>query len=216
MSESSLYPRTLGVVSGLAVAIVLLGGLGWAPETQAFWWLSRSAGVIAYSLLWLNIITGLLLSGRWLRERLTPALVAQLHQTMSGLALGFAAFHSAILLGDRYLGFTPADLLLPFHTTFHPIWVTAGQLALALLGALILTSQLRKQLGNAAWRAIHLTAYGAYWLALSHALAVGSDVDALGFYYLVSGASVLWLTMSRILAQTSRDQRPTRERAHGR
>lgn len=217
MSDSSLYPKALGLVSGVAGAAVLLGWLGWTPETQAFWWLSRSAGVVAYSLLWMNILTGLLLSGRWLREHLTPSLVAQLHQTMSGLALGFAVFHSGILLGDRYLGFTLSDLLVPFSTSFHPVWVTAGQLSVGLLAALIVTSQLRKQLGNSAWRAIHLTAYGAYWLALSHALAVGSDGEELGLYYLVSGAIVLWLTVSRILTQAGRERRPTREeRMHGR
>ena len=210
MRQIALYPVALGITSGLAGAAVLLGALGWAPEGRVFWWLSRSGGVVAYSLLWLNILSGLLLSGRWLRERLAPALIGQLHQTLSGLSLGFAAFHALILLGDRYIGFTLFDLIIPFQASFHPVWLVAGQLATALLAALILTSQWRKSLGNAAWRAIHLTAYGAYWLALAHALAIGSDLNGLSLYYLLSGASVLWLTTARILPRVQRG------RAHGR
>jgi predicted ferric reductase len=201
MSPTALYPRLLGIVTGLAGAAVLLGWLGWVPETRAFWWLSRSGGVVAYSLLWLNILSGLLTSGRWLRESLAPALVVQLHQTLSGLALGFAAFHSLILLGDRYLSFGLVDLLLPFHASFHPVWLVAGQLATALLAAVIATSHWRKQLGNAAWRAIHLTAYAAYWLALAHALAIGTDQGGLDMFYALTGSSVLFLTTARILSR---------------
>ena len=195
IGQAPLYPATRGALAGLALATVLWGWWAQGGDGPYRWWLSRSAGITAYSLLWLNVATGLLLSGRWLRQRLAPALVAQLHQTLSGMALGFSLFHALILAGDRYLHLAST------------LWVGAGQLSLGLLGALILSSQLRKRLGNRAWRAIHLTAYGAYWMALAHALAVGTDSDRLSFFYLCTGGSVLWLTTARILRSASEVRR---------
>lgn len=220
MSQTVLFSITRGSLAGLALGLVVFGWVIPHGANPVFWWLSRSAGITAYGLLWLNVVSGLLLSGRWLRDRLAPALIAQVHQTLSGMALGFSLFHALILLADRHLGLSWKDLLLPFAADFAPQWMVAGQLALALMGALILTTALRRRLGNAAWRAIHLTAYGAYWLALAHALAIGTDAFELLVLYGLTGASVLLLTTARILLQTGtpqRRERPSQQAAtHGR
>ena len=202
MSQAVLYPITRGFLAGLAVATVLLGWLVGDREWPVFWLLSRSAGLTAYSLLWLNVVSGLLLSRRWLRERLAPSLVAQVHQTLSGMALGFSLFHALVLIGDRYLDLSWRDILLPFAADLRPLPMVAGQVSTGLLAMLILTSlgAGRRRLGNRCWRAIHLTAYGAYWLALAHALAVGTDLWRLQLFYALTGASVLWLITARILA----------------
>ena len=42
----------------------------------------------------------------------------------TSLALAFALFHALILLGDRYIGYSPATLLLPFAShDYRPISV---------------------------------------------------------------------------------------------
>ena len=209
MTPSKLYATTGGILLALGLTGVGFGALGLTPETTAFWYLSRSAGLVAYTLLWLNVISGLLLSGRLLRQTLAPALIAQIHQTLSASALAFAVFHGLVLVGDRYAGLSLSDLLVPFSGSFHPVWMAGGQISALLLAALLVSSQLRKVLGNKAWRALHYTAFGAYWLALAHALALGSDTSqpAVWLFYAVSGISVLWLTTARILL---------REGSHGR
>lgn len=198
---SKLYAQTGGALLAIALAVIGVGALRLTPDTTAFWYLSRSAGLVAYTLLWLNVISGLLLSGRLLRQRLAPALIAQIHQTLSAGSLAFAIFHGLVLLGDRYAGLRLSDLLVPFSGSFHPVWMAGGQISAGLMGALLVSSELRKVLGNKAWRALHYAAFGAYWLALAHALALGSDSarPGLWLFYSVTGVSVLWLTTARIL-----------------
>ena len=209
MTQGRFYAITGGVLLAFGLAVVGIGALGLASDTTAFWFLSRSAGLVAYTLLWLNVISGLLLSGRLLRQTLAPALIAQIHQTLSASALAFALFHGLVLLGDRYAGLSLSDLLVPFSGSFHPVWMAGGQISALLLAALLVSSELRKLLGNRAWRALHYTAFGAYWLALAHALALGSDTSrpAVSLFYALTGVSVLWLTTVRILL---------REGSHGR
>ena len=43
--------------------------------------------------------------------------------------LAFAIFHAVILLGDKYINFTLAQLFIPFSTAdYRPFWVGIGQL----------------------------------------------------------------------------------------
>ncbi|MFN8423771.1 MAG: hypothetical protein U0470_10465 [Anaerolineae bacterium] len=53
-----------------------------------------------------------------------------LHQHVSLLSLAFAVFHALILLGDRYIDYTLATVLVPFASRdYRPIGVGLGQLA---------------------------------------------------------------------------------------
>ena len=205
-SDALTYSGLAGASLALALALVLAGLAGVAPETPAFWYFSRSAGLVAYGLLWGSVVAGLLLSGRQLRSAVPPALALEVHRTLSGLALGFSAFHALVLLGDRYIGFTLAAVLVPLCGSFQPLWVAGGQLSLVMLAALLASSVWRRQLGNSTWRAIHFGAFAAFWLALAHALVLGSDAThpAVAFYYLTTGATVLWLTTVRILCRESK------------
>jgi hypothetical protein len=52
------------------------------------------------------------------------------HQYSSLLGLALALVHAAVLLGDGYLNYAPAQLLLPFASTPNrPRWGGLGQLA---------------------------------------------------------------------------------------
>lgn len=203
MQSKNYSPIIRGILVAFGFAAVAIGGLDIAPETTAFWYLSRSAGMVAYTLLWLNVLTGLLLSGRMLRKKLKPALVAQIHQTLSASALAFAVFHGLVLVGDRYAGLHLSDLIVPFSGSFHPVCVAGGQISAWLVATVLVSSGLRKVLGNKAWRAVHYSAFAAYWLALAHALALGSDTSrpVVWIFYAVTGSSVLWLTSARILTR---------------
>lgn len=198
--DTLIYSGLTGASLALAAAILLAALTGVAADSPAFWYFSRASGLVAYGLLWGSVVAGLLLSGRQLPKAIPPALVLEWHRTLSGMALGFAVFHALVLVGDRYIGFTLGDLLIPLSGNFEPLWVAGGQLALGLLAALLASSVWRRQLGNQAWRALHYTAFATYWLALAHALVLGSETThpAVALYYLVTGASVLWLTTVRI------------------
>lgn len=196
-TDTAVYGGLAGSATAAGVAVIAVAVSGVAGETPAFWYLSRASGLVAYSLLWLSVVAGLFLSGRVGRELLPPRTAMELHQTVSGTALAFALFHGLVLTGDRFIGFGLLDVLVPLAGSFQPLWVAGGQVSLGLSAALLASSLLRRHLGNRLWRALHYGGFAAYWLALAHAIVLGSDTPVL--FYAVTAGSVLWLTTARIL-----------------
>ena len=198
-SSATTYQSLTGIVAASALVLVASGVLGVMPETKAFWFLSRSSGLVAYGLLWLSVVAGLLISSR-ARQIVSPKWALEVHQMTSGTALAFALFHGLILTGDRYIRLGFWEVLVPGLSAYRPLWMAAGQVAALLLAAVLGSSLARRQFGNKLWRLLHYAAFLAYWLALSHALALGSEAKhpgVLGFYA-VTGGVVLWLTTARI------------------
>ena len=67
---------------------------------------------------------------------------------------------------------------------------------------LAVSFRMRKWIGQKGWRRLHYLSFGAFALALGHALLVGTDLQGLGgpVLALVAAAPVLWLTFYRLLA----------------
>ncbi|HET9492639.1 MAG TPA: hypothetical protein VFR15_00240 [Chloroflexia bacterium] len=217
-SEANEFQQQVGVVGWLAAA-VLVGTLGavavlpaWLPllsaattgvEPKAYWYLSRSSGFVAYVMLWASMAFGLLISNRL--GRLWPGAPAtfDMHQLTGLLGLGFAALHAVVLLGDRYIGYSLADLLVPFGSTgYRPLWVGLGQIALYGAALVGLTFYVRKYIGQRAWRVIHFFSFAVFALALAHGIASGTDTGepwAIALYW-GSGGVLLFLTIYRVLA----------------
>lgn len=190
------------VAFGLAVAgfVLGVGAAGKAGETQSFWYLSRSAGLVAYALLWGSVAWGILLSGRP-GGRFRPAGLFDAHQFLSNAALGFAFFHALVLIGDRYTSFPLSAILAPFAGTYKPALVALGQIALWLSLFLSVSWVVRKQIGQRAWRTFHYVSYVVFWIALLHSVAMGSDTNLLWvkWMYIGSAAIVVILTAYRII-----------------
>lgn len=203
MNDSLTYGALSGASLAAGLALLLLAGSGAAGDTPVFWYFSRASGVVSYLLLWVGMVAGLLLSGRMAQRALSPAVVLDVHRTLTGWAIGFAIFHGLVLVGDRSVGLTLAGLLVPFGGSYEPAWIAAGQLSACMLAALLASSVWRRQLGNRTWRALHFMGFGAYWLSLGHALALGSDTGrpAMVFLYALTGGVVVWLTSARIFAR---------------
>jgi predicted ferric reductase len=186
----------------LAVAgfILGVGAAGKAGDTHSFWYLSRSAGLVAYALLWGSVAWGILLSARP-GGRLRPATLFDAHQFLSNAAVGFAFFHGLVLMGDRYTSFPLSAILAPFAGTYKPALVALGQIALWLTLFLSLSWVVRKQVGQRAWRAFHYVSYGVYWVALLHSVAMGSDTKLpwVRWMYIGSAAAIVLLTAYRML-----------------
>lgn len=202
-ADSTVYGSLSGVAAAAALLIVSLGLTG-LVDTKAFWFFSRASGLVAYLLLWMSVMAGLLISSR-ASAVVSPKSALAVHQMTSGTALAFAVFHGLVLVGDGFLSLSLMELLLPFFGTFKPLWMAAGQIALLLSAAVLASTSMRRSLGNKTWRALHYGAFLAYWLALAHALALGTDTGRpiiYGFYAL-TGAAVLWLTTIRIFVRES-------------
>lgn len=208
--ESAISGVVLGSLVGLSLAaagfIAGVGASGLAGETTSFWYLSRAAGLVAYTLLWGSVVWGLLLSSKISQGTLRPALVLDAHQFLSNVAIGFAAFHGLVLMGDRYLSFPLQAVLVPFASSYKPALVAAGQIGLWLSLLLSISFVLRRRLGQRLWRRLHYLSFVVYWAALLHSVLIGSDSGApwLQALYLGTAGAVLFLTSYRILAVRQR------------
>ncbi len=125
-----------------------------------------------------------------------------LHQYTSLLGLAFALFHALVLLGDHYIGYSLAKILMPFSSTaYKPLEVGLGQIALYLLALVGLSFYTRALIGRKLWRSIHFLSFALFIMALLHGVGSGTDSAtpfALIFYWL-TGGTVLFATVYRVL-----------------
>jgi len=155
-----------------------------------FWYLSRASGVIAYTLFWLAVVFGLLLSTR-LGKHFNAARVFALHQYLSLIAVGFAAFHAGILLADNFLNLNLWQILLPSGFQTERVGVALGQLGFWLLFICAFSFYIKKYIGQSAWRWLHFLTFMAYMFISIHVFMVGSDSKALPLLLFYAGSQTL-------------------------
>ena len=155
-----------------------------------FWYLSRASGVIAYTLFWLAVVFGLLLSTR-LGKHFNAARVFALHQYLSLIAVGFAAFHAGILLADNFLNLNLWQILRPFGFQTERVGVALGQLGFWLLFICAFSFYIKKYIGQSAWRWLHFLTFMAYMFISIHVFMVGSDSKALPLLLFYAGSQTL-------------------------
>jgi sulfoxide reductase heme-binding subunit YedZ len=184
-------------------------GIPLEAGSQAYWYLARAGGVIAYLLLWLATCWGIMMSSKVLKGYMNFARAYSLHEFLPMLGVVFAAIHALVLLGDTYIGFSVQQLLIPFSSSYKPLWTGLGSLAFYMFLALIFSSYLRKRIGQRSWRAFHYTSYLAFLLVLVHGLMAGSDSGSLGMraLYSATGGISLFLVFYRMLAHAPKQAR---------
>jgi DMSO/TMAO reductase YedYZ heme-binding membrane subunit len=176
--------------------------------SQLWWYTARSGGIVAWALLNASVLWGLVLSTKVFGKRPRPNWVLDLHRFLGGAAVVFTAIHIASIVFDSYVNFGFIDILVPFTSSWHPVAVAWGIVALYLLIAVEVTSLMRKRLSKQMWRATHYASFPLFVLATTHALSAGTDRAALlmraGAVF--TTASVVALTAVRV-AGTRRRRR---------
>jgi len=192
---------------GAFVAVLVLPTLTrvlFGPGVNAAWDLTRVAGLIAYGLIWLSVVFGLLITNRMATLWPGGPAAVDLHQFTSLLGLAFSLFHAILLLADSYVPYTLLQIALPFTSEYRPVWVGLGQIAIYLLIPVILSFYLRRGLGPTAWRLIHSGSFFAFAFITAHGLLAGSDTMNLAIlsFYALTGLSVCFLMIYRMLVLT--------------
>ena len=210
-SNTTLLTKVLwiGLILSIAIGVGSYALLTWGETVSQlltatdkhFWYLSRASGVIAYTLFWLAVVFGLLLSTR-LGKHFNAARVFALHQYLSLIAVGFAAFHAGILLADNFLNLNLWQILLPFGFQTERVGVALGQLGFWLLFICAFSFYIKKYIGQSAWRWLHFLTFMAYMLISIHVFMVGSDSRALPLllFYAASQTLVFLLMTYRLVA----------------
>ncbi len=185
-----------GIVGVLG--LVSLGRTLPLTSAKAYWFVSRSSGVLAYLLLTLSVIWGLVQSGAILRPTIPPALALGLHNFLSWSSLVMSALHAVVLLGDNNPTMNLADIVIPFVGPYRPMWVGLGVVGIYLMLLVSVTFYVRSKIGQKNFRLIHYTSYAAFLLVAWHAMGAGTDTSALRLIYASSIGGVGLLTIWRI------------------
>jgi predicted ferric reductase len=199
----------LGVIGGIGAAYYLLPiispGISVSlsgVDEKVYWYLSRASAIIAYILLWISMVLGLLLSTRLSKTWPGPAKAMEIHQFISLLGLFFIGFHALILMGDAYLAPTLWQVLIPFGGfSYQPQWVVWGQFGFYLWIMLVLSFYTRKIIGKKIWRVLHFSSFLMVLVALIHGIGSGTDTSApvMQLVYWVSAGSMIFLVLFRII-----------------
>jgi sulfoxide reductase heme-binding subunit YedZ len=145
---------------------------------KILWLAARGAGIVSLLLFTAVVCLGVLTVVRW-RSPLWPRFLSVgLHRNLALLSVVFLALHIVTAIIDPYTSLGLIAAAIPFASSYRPLWVGLGVIALDLLLALVVSSLLRAHLGQAAWRAIHWLAYAAWPFALAHGFGAGTDGSA--------------------------------------
>ncbi len=145
---------------------------------SAYWYLTRSSGAVALTLLTVALALGVADVGRWSTEKWPRFVVDSLHRNVSLLALAFLCLHILTAVLDSFAPISLVNAVVPFTGSYRPFWLGLGALSFDLMLAVILTSLLRRRIGHAGWRAVHWLSYASWPIALLHGLGTGSDIKS--------------------------------------
>jgi sulfoxide reductase heme-binding subunit YedZ len=172
---------------------------------SALWYLTRGTGAVSLLLLTASVVLGILgplrvSSGRWPRFALETV-----HRDVSLLVMVILVIHIATSVLDSFAPISLTAAVIPFISSYRPLWLGLGGLAFDLLLALVVTSLIRRRLGYARWRLVHWLAYASWPVAVLHGLGTGSDAKLWWMLLLtiVCGAAVVVAVLVRVGASST-------------
>ena len=168
-------------------------------SSPAIWYAARASGVAAYVVLSVVVCLGLTLGGKAQTRRWPRFSVEDVHR-FGGLLVGsLLGVHILAIAGDSFLPFSLTQLLVPFTSSYRPLWTGLGIAAAELLVALAITNHYRKRLPYRFWRKAHYLNFAVWGLASVHGLMSGTDRGTtwLAILYGLSVASAVTLLVWR-------------------
>jgi DMSO/TMAO reductase YedYZ heme-binding membrane subunit len=144
---------------------------------KLWWYAARAGGMVAALLLVAALVLGVLLTTRVMKPVDRPAWLLAMHRWFSTLTIVGTALHIVGLVADSFVHFGWREVLVPGGSTWKPLAVGLGVVALYLMIAVYGTSMFMKKLPKRLWRQVHMSSYALVWLAIVHAALAGTDVS---------------------------------------
>jgi hypothetical protein len=172
------------------------------------WELARASGLTSYLLLVVLVATGLVLAHPWAARlrRPRPATRLALHVALSTFTLAFTALHVIVLATDPWAQVGWRGAILPMASTYRPVPVTLGVLAMWAGLATGVTAALAGRMAARVWWPLHKVAAAIFALVWAHGVLAGTDSPGLRWLYLGSGTGLALLAVSRYSARTPADR----------
>ncbi len=204
----------LTAVVGLTIVAATDQILPATSDRQAqlrIWLAARAAGIVAYLLLTLQVVIGLVLAhptnqSTWrLSKRIFPW-----HENAWIFVLAFLGAHVVSIVIDPYAGVGIGGALVPGLSSYRSSAVALGTLALYALLVTGLSARYTKRLPTGMWLRIHRLSLVVFALAWVHGVLSGTDTANLDAMYLVSGSIVIVAAAYRywIVRRTARATAP--------
>jgi predicted ferric reductase len=196
----------IGLILIVAVVAITPAGQGvgnylrWlfaADSVQIWWYVTRASGIIAYLLLWFSTVLGLAVTSKYLDGMLDRLFTYDFHEFISLLSVAFTLVHVLVLMLDKYLPYSLAQILVPFISPYRPFWVGVGVIAFYTILLVTITFYLRNRIGTRTFRVIHVLSLLGYIGVTLHGYYAGTDtaLPTMQVLYKVSGLAVLFLTI---------------------
>jgi sulfoxide reductase heme-binding subunit YedZ len=145
---------------------------------QLYWFATRGAGVVSLLLFTAVMVIGVVTTMRWQSRHWPRFLTAELHRSLALMSVVFLVVHIVSAIVDPFTNLGLAAALVPFASSYRPLWVGLGVLSIYLGLTVLVTSLLRAHLGMRLWRAVHWLAYASWPLAILHSIGSGTDATA--------------------------------------
>jgi hypothetical protein len=163
------------------------------------WVLGRAFGVAAY--LGLAVMTGI---GLWLRHpwrirraRWSGPAVHRAHALLAAITLLFVFGHVVALAVDRYAGVGWNGAFIPGQSGYRPLGVALGTIGLYVALAVGLSARLAGWIGGRAFVIVHRLGIAGFAVVWFHGVLAGSDSRTLLPGYLLTGAGIVVLAVTR-------------------
>lgn len=202
----AIYSSAFAIAANVIFSnYALAQGVAADSGERLVWYVTRSAAVSAYILMFLVIILGTGMTMGFAYKLFNPVRAWAIHQYL-GITLGLMILlHIFSLLFDRFMNFSALDIFVPFYSEFKPLFLSAGIVAFYLLVSVLATSLILRNRKPVFWRTIHYWVYPFFFLSLVHGLSVGSDshFPAMQAMYGFTGIIVILVTFYRIFGRNS-------------
>jgi sulfoxide reductase heme-binding subunit YedZ len=154
-----------------------------AGKASPFWYAARSTGVVSLVLLTAVLVLGIATTARLDLSSRWKFILHGLHRNLSLLAVVFLAIHVLSAVLDPYARLGWKDALIPFVSSYRPLYLGLGVLASELLAAVVITALTERWIGRRIFRLVHWAAYASWPISVVHSLGTGTDVRT-GWFYL--------------------------------
>jgi DMSO/TMAO reductase YedYZ heme-binding membrane subunit len=178
------------------------------PQGPLLWYLNRSTGMVLLLLLTATVLMGIWSTRKEAGGRLPRFAVQALHRNLGLLSVTMVTLHIGSAVLDEYVDIRWWQAFVPYQLHYQPLWLALGIVAFDLMLAVVLTSLVRARLGHRAWRAVHLSSYVIWALAVAHGVGIGTDTATPWgrWTYIGSAAAVAASAAVRILEPRRRAQ----------
>jgi len=167
-------------------------------SSPAAWYAARAAGIAAYALLSVGVVLGLTMARKTSIRRWPKFALEDVHRFVGLLVGTFLVVHVVTIAIDSWLPFSVGAIIVPFVSTYRPLWVAFGVVAAELLLALAIANHYRDRLSYRFWRRAHYLNFVVWTFATVHGIASGTDRSApwlLAIYGAATaavGAAIVW------------------------